>query len=320
MSKSDGYKETSFIMIKPDGVQRGIVGEIISRFEKKGFVLVAMKLQNVSREQAEAHYADLSKKPFFGSLVDYIISGPVCAMVWQGLNVVKTGRVMLGATNPADSAPGTIRGDFSIEIGRNICHGSDAVDAAQAEIALWFPEGLSQWVPAQAPWVYENEFPTPSAPTSAEKLKIKVEVTSCNVKKIDLKAYGVDKPKCQVELTIGDKTVRTNILHGLDPTWEETFEFELDSEDQESFGKFYMGDAKQVQIGDTQPLIPMNPVQGRPTYKALIVPGGKVDLFVTALNFGLDQPAEIDLGGFDDVMGSDSDGSGMGMSDSEEED
>merc|ERR1712087_657490 len=98
-----------------------------------------------STELLENHYADLSKKPFFAGLVKYMASGPVAAMVWEGKGAVKTGRVMLGATNPADSKPGTIRGDLCIDVGRNICHGSDSVDAAKAEIALWFPEGLNKY-------------------------------------------------------------------------------------------------------------------------------------------------------------------------------
>jgi len=108
--------ERTFIMIKPDGVHRGIVGEIIKRFENKGFKLVAMKFMQASVEHLEKHYADLSKKPFFAGLVKYMASGPVCAMVWEGLNAVKTGRVMLGETNPADSKPGTIRGDFAVHV------------------------------------------------------------------------------------------------------------------------------------------------------------------------------------------------------------
>merc|ERR1711983_580633 len=148
--------ERTFIMIKPDGVQRGLVGEIISRFEKKGFKLVAMKVMQASVEHLEKHYADLSSKGFFRGLVTYMASGPVCAMVWEGLNAVKTGRVMLGETNPAASLPGTIRGDFAIHVGRNICHGSDAVESANHEIALWFkPEELCDWTSAQKDWIYE---------------------------------------------------------------------------------------------------------------------------------------------------------------------
>lgn len=104
----------------------------------------------------EKHYADLAGRPFFPGLVEYMSSGPVVPMVWEGLNVVKTGRVMLGATNPADSCPGSIRGDMCIQVGRNICHGSDAVESANKEIALWFGEKeLVSWQPCQKDWVYE---------------------------------------------------------------------------------------------------------------------------------------------------------------------
>ena len=149
-------KERTFIMIKPDGVQRGLVGPIISRFEQKGFKLVAMKLCAPGKAHLEKHYEDLSKKPFFAGLVEYMNSGPVCAMVWEGDNAVKTGRKMLGATKPADSEPGTIRGDFCIDVGRNICHGSDAVESANNEIALWFTDSeLCNWEDHSHSWVYE---------------------------------------------------------------------------------------------------------------------------------------------------------------------
>ncbi|XP_017073377.1 nucleoside diphosphate kinase [Drosophila eugracilis] len=149
-------KERTFIMVKPDGVQRGLVGKIIERFEQKGFKLVALKFTWASKELLEKHYADLSARPFFPGLVNYMNSGPVVPMVWEGLNVVKTGRQMLGATNPADSLPGTIRGDFCIQVGRNIIHGSDAVESAEKEIALWFDEKeLVTWSPAAKDWIYE---------------------------------------------------------------------------------------------------------------------------------------------------------------------
>merc|ERR1711976_771656 len=149
-------RERTFIMIKPDGVQRGIVGDIIKRFEQKGFKLVAMKFMWATEEHLKQHYADLAGKPFFPGLVKYMASGPLVPMVWEGKGVVKTGRVMLGATNPADSAPGTIRGDYCIEVGRNICHGSDAVESANKEIALWFTEKeLVTWAPCTDDWVYE---------------------------------------------------------------------------------------------------------------------------------------------------------------------
>ena len=151
----EAARERTFIMIKPDGVQRGLVGEIIARFEKKGFKLVGMKLDAPGKEHFEKHYADLSAKPFFPGLVAYASSGPVVAMVWEGHNVVATGRKMLGATRPDDSAPGTIRGDYAIDVGRNVIHGSDSVDSANKEIALWFGEKLTNWAHHSNSWVYE---------------------------------------------------------------------------------------------------------------------------------------------------------------------
>uniref|UniRef100_A0A8C0DZ69 nucleoside-diphosphate kinase n=1 Tax=Balaenoptera musculus TaxID=9771 RepID=A0A8C0DZ69_BALMU len=112
------HAERTFIAIKPDGVQRGLMGEIIKRFEQKGFRLVAMKFLQVTRTPDEQHYIDAERPPILPRLVKYMNSGPIVAMVWEGLNVVKTGRVMLGETNPADSKPGTIRGDFCIQVGR----------------------------------------------------------------------------------------------------------------------------------------------------------------------------------------------------------
>ncbi|KAF3792991.1 Nucleoside diphosphate kinase B [Nymphaea thermarum] len=147
--------EQTFIMIKPDGVQRGLVGEIISRFEKKGFYLRGLKMTTVDRPFAEKHYEDLSAKPFFNGLCEYITSGAVVAMVWEGKNVVTTGRKIIGATNPSDSAPGTIRGDFAVEVGRNVIHGSDCVENAKKEIALWFPEGVATWQSSVHHWIYE---------------------------------------------------------------------------------------------------------------------------------------------------------------------
>merc|ERR1711904_219412 len=147
--------ERTYIMIKPDGVQRGLIGTIISRFEQRGFILRGLKMMSVEKAHAEAHYADLSSKPFFGGLVEYICSAPVCAMCWEGKDVVKTGRKIIGATNPLASEPGTIRGDFCIDVGRNIIHGSDAVESAQKELALWFPEGLCEYEHAMRAWIYE---------------------------------------------------------------------------------------------------------------------------------------------------------------------
>uniref|UniRef100_A0A6U2HUH9 Nucleoside diphosphate kinase n=1 Tax=Pseudictyota dubia TaxID=2749911 RepID=A0A6U2HUH9_9STRA len=147
--------ERTYIMIKPDGVQRGLVGEIIRRFEAKGYKLVAMKMTSPGKEHMEKHYEDLSNKGFFPGLIAYMTSGPVVAMVWEGANVVLEGRKMLGATMPRESAMGTIRGDFCIEVGRNVCHGSDSVDSAKKEIDHWFPEGVTEWTSCQHSWVYE---------------------------------------------------------------------------------------------------------------------------------------------------------------------
>ena len=147
--------ERSYIMIKPDGVQRGLVGAIIARFEQKGYYLRALKLAQPSREHLEAHYADLSARPFFPALINYMLSGPVVCMVWEGPGVVATGRLLLGATNPLSSNPGTIRGDYAIITGRNICHGSDTVENAEKEIKLWFGEDVLAWKHHSHDWIYE---------------------------------------------------------------------------------------------------------------------------------------------------------------------
>eukprot|EP00316_Scyphosphaera_apsteinii_P024980 CAMPEP_0119313498 /NCGR_PEP_ID=MMETSP1333-20130426/29322_1 /TAXON_ID=418940 /ORGANISM="Scyphosphaera apsteinii, Strain RCC1455" /LENGTH=140 /DNA_ID=CAMNT_0007318349 /DNA_START=161 /DNA_END=580 /DNA_ORIENTATION=- len=140
-------------MIKPDGVQRGLVGTIISRFEQRGYQLKALKLYQASEELLKTHYSDLVSKPFFPKLLTYMLSGPVTCMVWEGENAVKMGRQMLGATNPQESLPGTIRGDFSIVVGRNICHGSDSPENAEKEIALWFtPEEIVEWEDHSVDW------------------------------------------------------------------------------------------------------------------------------------------------------------------------
>jgi len=130
--------EKTFLMVKPDGVQRNLIGEIVSRFEKKGYQLVGAKLMVVSRELAEQHYAEHKERPFFGELVDFITSAPVFAMVWQGNSVISTARAMMGKTNPVDAAAGTIRGDFATSVGMNIIHGSDSPESAEREIGLWF--------------------------------------------------------------------------------------------------------------------------------------------------------------------------------------
>ncbi|XP_063170927.1 nucleoside diphosphate kinase 3 [Candoia aspera] len=151
-----GVNERTFLAIKPDGVQRHLVGEIIRRFEKKGFKLVAMKLMQASEELLKEHYISLHERPFFSRLVKFMSSGPIVAMVWQGQEVVKTARMMIGETDPADSKPGTIRGDFCIEVDKNVVHGSDSVESAQREIALWFhSDELICWKDSMEHWIYE---------------------------------------------------------------------------------------------------------------------------------------------------------------------
>ncbi|XP_065838092.1 nucleoside diphosphate kinase B-like [Oscarella lobularis] len=148
--------ERTFLMLKPDAVQRGLIGEIIKRFEQKGFKLVAMKMTKETEDHLKQHYIDLAGKGFYAGLVKYMSSHPVVAMVWQGKGVVKTARKMMGETNPADSNPGTIRGDFCVEVGRNIIHGSDSVESANTEIKLWFKESeICDWTPSSEPYVYE---------------------------------------------------------------------------------------------------------------------------------------------------------------------
>ena len=149
--------ERTFIAIKPDAVQRGLIGQIIQRFETKGFKLVGLKLMNVSKELAEEHYGVHRERPFFAGLVSFLTSSPVVAMVWEGDGVIASARKIIGATNPLESAPGTIRGDFGVSIGRNLIHGSDAPETAQQEIALWFKEGeLAEWSPEMTGWLYED--------------------------------------------------------------------------------------------------------------------------------------------------------------------
>ncbi|MFS1512347.1 nucleoside-diphosphate kinase [Chengkuizengella sp. SCS-71B] len=132
--------EKTYLMIKPDGVQRNVMGEIITRFEQKGFQLLAGKFTVLTKEQAEKHYEEHKDKPFFGELIDFITSGPVFAMVWEGDNIIDISRMMIGKTNPADAQPGTIRGDFAAHMSLNIIHGSDSNESAAREIVNIFNE------------------------------------------------------------------------------------------------------------------------------------------------------------------------------------
>ncbi|KAF7698165.1 nucleoside diphosphate kinase, mitochondrial [Silurus meridionalis] len=142
-----GVKERTLVAIKPDGVQRRLIGQIIKRFEQRGFRLVGLKMVQVSEELLSQHYVALRKKPFYPSVLQYMTSGPVVAMVWEGHNVIKSTRMLVGDTNPAEAAPGTLRGDFSIHVSRNVVHASDSPEVAQKEISLWFHRSeLIDWV------------------------------------------------------------------------------------------------------------------------------------------------------------------------------
>lgn len=130
--------ENTFLMVKPDGIQRGLVGEVISRFERKGLTLDKMRMLTIDEEMAEVHYAEHTEKPFFGELVEFITSGPVVAMEWSGESAVAVARTLIGETNPAEAAPGTIRGDFGIVITHNLVHGSDSRESATRELQIFF--------------------------------------------------------------------------------------------------------------------------------------------------------------------------------------
>ncbi|CAG7862595.1 unnamed protein product [Brassica rapa] len=147
--------ERTFIAIKPDGVQRGLISEIISRFERKGFKLVGIKVVVPSKDFAQKHYHDLKERPFFNGLCDFLSSGPVIAMVWEGEGVIRYGRKLIGATDPQKSEPGTIRGDLAVVVGRNIIHGSDEPETAKDEINLWFkPQELVSYTNNAEKWIY----------------------------------------------------------------------------------------------------------------------------------------------------------------------
>lgn len=150
-------KERTFIAIKPDGVQRGLINKVMAKFEDKGYKLVAMKMMTASESRAREHYADLSKRSFFPGLVKYFTSGPIICMVWEGTDVILTGRKLLGATNPNQADPGTLRGDNCISTGRNLLHGSDGPDSAQAEISMWFSEDeINNWARALDSWIVSD--------------------------------------------------------------------------------------------------------------------------------------------------------------------
>ncbi|HEY6782735.1 MAG TPA: nucleoside-diphosphate kinase [Candidatus Dormibacteraeota bacterium] len=146
--------ERTLVLVKPDGVQRRLVGEVIRRFEQRGLHLVALKLLRIDRDLAERHYAEHRGKPFFAGVIEFITSAPVVAMVWEGDDAVAQVRSMMGATNPSAASPGSIRGDLAVSIGNNVVHGSDSPERAAEEVALYFqPAELLEWTGADASWV-----------------------------------------------------------------------------------------------------------------------------------------------------------------------
>ena len=147
--------EQTFVIVKPDAVQRGLIGQIITRFERRGLKIVAIKMIQVDEKLARQHYAVHEGKPFFDGLIQYITSAPVVAMVLEGTGAIALVRNTVGATRPVDAAPGTIRGDFGIEVGRNLVHASDGADTAASEIQLWFGDSLTSWRRDTDPWIFE---------------------------------------------------------------------------------------------------------------------------------------------------------------------
>ena len=149
--------ERTFVAVKPDGIQRGLIGEVISRLERRGLKLVAIRLMVVDEDLARRHYAEHVERPFFPSLVDFITSGPIVAMVWEADNAVALARQTIGSTNPAEANPGTIRADLGIDTSRNIVHGSDSPESSEREIGLFFdPEHTLDYVRITDPWLRES--------------------------------------------------------------------------------------------------------------------------------------------------------------------
>ncbi len=150
--------ERTLVLIKPDGVQRGLVGEIILRLERRGLKLIAARFLHVDKELAERHYAIHRGQPFYNGLIEYITSAPVMAMVWEGTNAIQAVRQTMGATRPTEAAPGSIRHDFGLDISRNLTHASDSPQTAAEEIDLWFEESeLVPWSQGLSSWIYEKD-------------------------------------------------------------------------------------------------------------------------------------------------------------------
>lgn len=149
--------EKSLVLVKPDGVQRGLIGEVISRLERRGLRLVAAKFLSVGRDLAERHYAEHKGKPFYDGLIEYITSAPVVAMAWEGPDAVAAIRQTMGSTKPTEAAPGTLRHDFALQVGRNLTHASDKPETGEREVKLWFAENdLVEWKREIDKWVFES--------------------------------------------------------------------------------------------------------------------------------------------------------------------
>jgi nucleoside-diphosphate kinase len=156
-STTEKIMEQTLVLVKPDGVQRGLIGEVTSRLERRGLRLAAAKFMQVSQSLAETHYAIHKGKPFYDGLIIYITSAPVMAMVWEGPNAVAAVRQTMGATRPTEAAPGSLRHDFALEVGRNLTHASDTVENGEKEIALWFqPDELVSWERDSDKWIFEK--------------------------------------------------------------------------------------------------------------------------------------------------------------------
>jgi nucleoside-diphosphate kinase len=152
----ESIMEKTLVLVKPDGVQRGLIGEVIVRLERRGLRLAAAKFMQVSQDLAETHYAVHKGKPFYEKLIKYITSAPVMAMAWEGPNAVAAVRQTMGATRPTEAAPGSLRHDFALEVGRNLTHGSDSVENGEIEVSLWFkPEELVSWDREVDCWIFE---------------------------------------------------------------------------------------------------------------------------------------------------------------------
>ncbi|XP_039333908.1 nucleoside diphosphate kinase, mitochondrial isoform X1 [Saimiri boliviensis] len=187
-------RERTLVAVKPDGVQRRLVGDVIQRFERRGFTLVGMKMLQAPESVLAEHYQDLQRKPFYPALIRYMSSGPMVAMVWEGYNVVRASRAMIGHTDSAEAAPGTIRGDFSVHISRNVIHASDSVEGAQREIQLWFQSSELDPLPRSART--QAHIPTRLPHPSPEEFEPPTSVPFCTPSQHKIGPI-LFAPKCQ---------------------------------------------------------------------------------------------------------------------------